>query len=110
MQKAMGAWFLGLAFMLLNMLRELIKSYTAESLMKTTAVGKLTPQQIGKKLDRLTANRRIIHMWILRTLGDLIPAANGSEIPYRVLGKQFSEKWASVGGLLSSFIACHQYW
>jgi hypothetical protein len=43
-ERSMAIWFLALAVTLVQALRELVKSYTEEALLKTTAVGKLSPQ------------------------------------------------------------------
>ena len=44
---------------------------------------------------------------ILRTIGDMITASNSAEIPYKILGKQFSNKWVGIGGLVASCISLY---
>ena len=103
-------WFLALLLALLLNLRNLMKSFAEEAMLKDTAVGKMTECEVADKLDEISLQRRTILLNIARTLGDMIPAANWAELPFTILGKQFSEKWCAIGGLVAGIIGSCQLW
>lgn len=78
-------------------------------MLKETAVGKTT-RWVVENLDDLSETRRKLILEIAKNVGDLIIASNGALIPYRILGKQFSEKWVGVGGMVSAGISVYQVW
>lgn len=105
-----GAWFIALLLALVLNLRNLLKSFTEEAMLKDTAVGKMTEREVADKLDDISAQRYSILLNIAKTLGDMIPAANWAELPFAILGKQFSEKWCALGGFVAGAIGCCQLW
>ena len=76
-------------------------------MLKETAIGKTT-KWVVENLDELSATRRRMIMQIAKNIGDLIIASNGALIPYRILGKQFSEKWVGIGGMVAAIISIIQ--
>ena len=106
---ATTAWVFALVFNLCNCSREMMKSYAREAMLKETSVGKTT-KWVVDNLDELSQTRRTMIMEIAKIIGDLIIASNGALIPYKVLGKQFSEKWVGIGGMVSALIAVYEIW
>ena len=106
---ATTAWVFALLLSLTNCSREMMKSYAREAMLKETAVGKTT-RWVVENLDDLSETRRKLILEIAKNVGDLIIASNGALIPYRILGKQFSEKWVGVGGMVSAGISVYQVW
>lgn len=87
----------------------MMKSYAKEAMLKETSIGKTT-RWVVESLDDLSRTRRKMIMEIAKTIGDLIIASNGALIPYRILGKQFSEKWVGIGGMVSAIISIYEIW
>lgn len=106
---ATTAWVFALLFSLMNCSREMMKSYAREAMLKETAIGKTT-RWVVENLDDLSETRRKLILEIAKNVGDLIIASNGALIPYRILGKQFSEKWVGIGGMVSAGISVYQVW
>ena len=105
-----ATWFGSLFLALLLNLRNLLKSFAEEAMLKDTAVGKMTEREVADKLDEISSQRWSILLNIAKTLGDMIPAANWAELPFAILGKQFSEKWCALGGSVAGIIGCYQQW
>ncbi len=105
-----GTWFTALFLALILNLRNLLKSFTEEAMLKDTAVGKMTEREVADKLDEISTQRWTILLNIAKTLGDMIPASNWAELPFTILGKQFSEKWCALGGFVAGAIGCCQLW
>lgn len=103
------AWVFALIFKLTNCSQEMMKSYAREAMLKETSIGKST-RWVVENLDELSQTRRKMILEIAKTIGDLIIASNGALIPYKVLGKQFSEKWVGIGGVVSACISIFQIW
>ena len=106
---ATSAWVLALVLNLSNCSREMMKSYAREAMLKETSIGKTT-RWVVENLDELSKTRRKMIMEITKTLGDLIIASNGALIPYKILGKQFSEKWVGIGGFVSACVSIYEIW
>ena len=104
---ATTAWVFALLFSLMNCSREMMKSYAREAMLKETAIGKTT-KWVVENLDELSETRRKLILEIAKNVGDFIIASNGALIPYRILGKQFSEKWVGIGGMASALISVYQ--
>ncbi|CAG9336003.1 unnamed protein product [Blepharisma stoltei] len=102
-------WLLGLCFNLANSLREMMKSYAREATLKEASIGKTT-RWVVENLDELSLTRKKMILEITKIIGDMIVASNGAQIPYKVLGKQFSEKWVGIGGIVASMISIYQIW
>jgi|LakMenEpi03Aug12_release.lakeMendotaPanAssembly.Ray.scaffolds.fasta_scaffold560720_1 hypothetical protein len=102
--------FFGLVFSLLEQLRSLMKSYAQEAMLVENSLGNKTQRQACQILEELSTHRLKLLLMIARTLGDMIPTSNEALIPYRLLGKQFSEKWVGVGGIVSASISCFEIW
>lgn len=102
----MTAWFIGIIFSLLLLIRNLLGSFAQESALRSYAK---TPET-NEKIEKLLAARKILYLNILKNLGDMMPAATGSEIPQRLVGRGFPERWCGFGGMLSSAISVYQTW
>jgi hypothetical protein len=48
-----------------------------------------------------------LYLTFLKTLGDLVPSSQGSEIFPKVFGKSFNDGQIGFGGLLSGVIAAY---
>lgn len=106
---ATTAWAFALIFNLTNCSQEMMKSYAREAMLKETSIGKST-RWVVDNLDELSQTRSKMILEIAKTIGDLIIASNGALIPYKVLGKQFSEKWVGIGGVVSASISVYEIW
>lgn len=102
----MTAWFIGIIFSLLLLIRNLLNSFAQESSYRSFAK---TPET-NEKIDKLLAARKLLYLNILKNLGDMMPAATGSEIPQRLVGRGFPERWCGFGGALSAAISVYQVW
>lgn len=104
---ATTAWVFALLFNLTNCSREMMKSYAREAMLKEACIGKTT-KWVVENLDELSQTRRKMILKIAKLIGDLIIASNGALIPYKILGKQFSEKWLGIGGMGSAVISIYK--
>ena len=52
--------------------------------------------------------RHALALNLLKTIGDIIPAGQGSQIFENILGFKANEKLCGLGGLLSALISCYQ--
>lgn len=109
MRLATGFWLLSLVFNLIDCIREIMMSYAREANFKNEALGQST-RWVLKTLDRFSETRRVTILEMARTIGDMVVASNGAEVPYKLLGKNFSEKWVGLGGLIAAIINCYQLW
>ncbi|CAG9317210.1 unnamed protein product [Blepharisma stoltei] len=108
-KSAMTCWFIALVFTLINLLRNLAINLSRDAKFKlpSTDQNAATTKQT---LDALKGARSQIYINLVKTLGDMIPAASGAQVPMKILGKNFSEKWIGFGGLVSALISCYQAW
>ena len=107
---AMTAWLIAILFSLIQLVRSLLSSYAQESQLRSASVAKGSEKEISEKLEQLLSTRRVTYLNIIKNLGDVMPAATGSEIPQRIVGKSFPERWCGFGGALSAAISCYQAW
>lgn len=103
----MTAWMIGILFSLVMLVRNLLNSYAQESQLRSAPS---KGAETTEKLDKLLAARKVTILNILKNLGDFMPASTGSEIPKRLFGRGFSERWCGFGGALSAAISCYQAW
>ena len=108
-RRATSAWLMSLVLNIANCTRELTKSYASEANIKERAHGK-SAYWVVTTLDNLSSMRKSMYLEVLKLAGDMIIALNGAQVPFQVLGKQFSEKWVGIGGILSAGISCYQIW
>lgn len=87
----------------------MMKSYAREATLKEASIGKTT-RWVVENLDELSNTRKKMILEITKNIGDMIVASNGAQIPYKILGKQFSEKWVGIGGITAATISCYQIW
>lgn len=93
------AWFFGILLGLISQVRQLVVLYT--DMAKCSDSTKLKNLEIKK--SNLTMN-------LVKSLGDIMPAANGSEIAKKVLGRQFPEGMAAIGGFVSATLSVYAAW
>ena len=62
------------------------------------------------KLKNLESKRSTLTLNIVKSLGDIMPAANGSEIALKIFGRQFPEGLAAIGGFVSATLSVHAAW
>ena len=101
------AWMIGILFSLATLIRTLLGSYAQESQLRA---GSSKGTETTEKLDKLLAARKVTILNILKNLGDLMPASTGSDIPQKLFGRSFPERWCGFGGALSAAISCYQAW
>lgn len=54
------------------------------------------------------AKRSLIVLNVVKVLGDVIPAGQGSEFFGRALGVSVNDSWCGLGGLVSAIITSYQ--
>ena len=67
--------------------------------------------KINKNFDEIVDIRKKqseLHRTLIKTLGDLIPAGQGSEIYPKYFGFNFHEGYCGLGGLVSALISTYQ--
>ncbi|OMJ81424.1 hypothetical protein SteCoe_18098 [Stentor coeruleus] len=106
---ATTSWVFALMINFLNILQEMMKSYAREAMLRENSIGKTT-RWVVNNLNELSKTRRMLRLEIAKNIGDMVIACNGALIPYRVLGKQFSEKWVGIGGVVSALISVYEIW
>ena len=62
------------------------------------------------KLKNLEIRRKNLTMNLVKSLGDIMPAANGSEIAKKIFGRQFPEGLAAIGGFTSATLSVYAAW
>jgi hypothetical protein len=95
-------WYFGLVLNLFYFSKVLINSYDDEALIKENLIGVGTQHAALERLDFFTKKRYWLLTHFLRSIGDIISASNEARIPYKFLGKQLSQKWVGLGGVLSA--------
>ncbi|CAG9310416.1 unnamed protein product [Blepharisma stoltei] len=108
-KSAMTCWFIALIFTLINLLRNLVINLSKDAKLKRPSTDS-NAQSTKQTLDALKGARTQIYINLVKTLGDMIPAAGGAQIALKIFGKNFSEKWIGLGGLVSALISCYQAW
>ena len=91
---ACTAWFLGTFISLIKLLLDLSKLINEKN-----KEGSLT---VNPVLDKKIFN---LYLNIIGKIGDLLPSAQGAEIPQRLIGKGFNETLVGYGGLISALVA-----
>lgn len=103
-------WFFGLLMSLINYIRDLVKiSHDLVNLEKTMAQAKDDDLTTRKQaLKTLKEKRFAAILNLLKTLGDMITASQGSEIAPKIFKINFNDGWVGFGGLLSAVITSYQ--
>lgn len=86
------AWFIGSFFGLIKSIYDLV-----ETLKEKEKQGKVNNPAIEKKLINIYLN-------IFMRIGDLLPSAQGAELPQMIFGRQLNETLVGFGGFVSGFI------
>lgn len=108
-KSAMTCWFIALVFTLMNLLRNLFINLAKDAKLKRPSPDTNT-LAVKQTSDALRGARNQIFINLVKTVGDMIPAAAGAQVPLMLIGKNFSEKWIGLGGLISALISCYQAW
>lgn len=103
-------WFFALIFALVLEVRNLIRvSHQQIQLEKDLANCKEEELDVTKnRLKALKQKKKGIVLNIIKFLGDLIPASQGSEIAPNLLKINFNDGWVGIGGLISALITSYQ--
>ncbi|CAG9319365.1 unnamed protein product [Blepharisma stoltei] len=110
-KSAMKSWFFGLFFAFLNILRSLCHNYVNDYKSKNPTLGSPKIESHNAVIEKIRKERKQLYINLLRILGDLIPAsAFGTNIPTLLFGKNFSDLWIGIGGLVSAGISLYQAW
>lgn len=109
-KNAATCWFIALVFALILYVRDLIKhSHAQVSAEKALASGREEDAERNKTLLKtLKKNKFDDVLNILKTLGDMITASQGSEFAPKVLKINFNDGWVGFGGFLSAIITSYQ--
>eukprot|EP01015_Nassula_variabilis_P019988 TRINITY_DN3429_c0_g1_i2.p1 TRINITY_DN3429_c0_g1~~TRINITY_DN3429_c0_g1_i2.p1 ORF type:complete len:238 (-),score=16.32 TRINITY_DN3429_c0_g1_i2:68-781(-) len=105
------SWLLGLVIGLVINVRKMMNSYYEEMKIDNTLKHSTNETQndtLRNKLNKIRHGRNEIYLNIVKTLGDMIAALNGSEIPQKLLNKSFNDGFVGVGGFLSAVITSYQ--
>jgi peroxin-11B len=103
-------WFFALIFALVLEIRNLIRvSHQQIQLEKDLANCKEEELDVTKnRLKALKLKKKGIVLNIIKSLGDLITASQGSEIAPKLLKINFNDGWVGIGGLVSALITSYQ--
>ena len=103
-------WFFGLLFGLIVYVKQLVKiSHSQISIEKTLASCKEDELEVKKnQLKQLQKKKIDAILNILKTLGDMITASQGSEIAPKIFKITFNDGWIGFGGFLSAVITSYQ--
>lgn len=103
-------WFLGLIVGLAQSIRSLIfLNHREIKILKSLSDCKEEELDSKKKLLRsIRQQKKDQYLNILRQIGDLIPASQGSEIIPKLFKRNFNDGWIGLGGFVSAVIASYQ--
>jgi len=103
-------WFFALIFALVLELRNLIRvSHEQIQIEKDLANSREDEIDVKKnKLKILKQKKKEIVLNLIKFVGDLITAAQGSEIAPKLLKINFNDGWVGLGGLVSAIITSYQ--
>jgi peroxin-11B len=109
-KNAATCWFIALVFGLILYVRDLIKvSHSQVSAEKSAASGREEEQERTRNLLKSLKQKKFEAVLnILKTLGDMITASQGSEFAPKVLKINFNDGWVGFGGFLSAVITSYQ--
>lgn len=107
-KKSNLAWFIGVVFTLISLVRNLSMNFAKEARIKHTSDPSL--QTTKQSLDVVKKNRSLIMQNLVKNFGDLIPSAAFAQVPNKLFNKAIPEAWIGFGGLVSSSIAVYQAW
>eukprot|EP00359_Climacostomum_virens_P006469 CAMPEP_0204902548 /NCGR_PEP_ID=MMETSP1397-20131031/3736_1 /ASSEMBLY_ACC=CAM_ASM_000891 /TAXON_ID=49980 /ORGANISM="Climacostomum Climacostomum virens, Strain Stock W-24" /LENGTH=223 /DNA_ID=CAMNT_0052071071 /DNA_START=1582 /DNA_END=2253 /DNA_ORIENTATION=+ len=102
----MTAWLAAILFSAAGTLKKLIESYNEEDSLRK----RKPDMETREALKKLGNERKNNFLNLLKNLGDFFPAANGSQLPLELIGRNIDERLCGLGGLLSGAIACYQAW
>ena len=107
----MTFWFLALVAALIGVIRGFLNLHQQEiELRRTITVAKQEDLQAdaSKQLKDIKNKRKEHFLNLLKTLGDMITASQGSEIFPNLFKKNWNDGWIGVGGLTSALITSYQ--
>jgi len=103
-------WFIALIAQLIQSIRQFFISMEEEKrIRKGLNTAESTERDLLKeRLKKMHAGRKDIYLTIAKTLGDMVPAAAGAELPQKILKKTFNDGFIGIGGLISAVITSYQ--
>lgn len=106
---AATCWFIALVFGLILYVRDLIKVSHSQVSAEKALAGKGEDQEKQRALLKTLKQKKFDAVLnILKTLGDMITASQGSEFAPTVLKINFNDGWIGFGGFLSAIITSYQ--
>jgi len=110
-KNGMFFWFLALVFSLILYSFELVGILQYEMKILNERINfedQKDYESRNKRIAEIEKKKTTVLLNIAKTIGDLIPAANGWELPMKLFGKGFNDGWVGLGGLVSSIITLYQ--
>ena len=99
-------WFWALIFSLVQSVRKLNDLHKKDR--NDRRADPENQEATQKKLAKTAAEKKDQYLNIIKNLGDLITASQGSDIFPKITGKTFSDGWIGAGGFVSAVITSYQ--
>ena len=103
----MTFWFIALVSTLVLTLRDLYKTHAALNYFKSQSELSSEEQDSAARVRDYSKKRYELLLNLIKTLGDIIPAGQGSEILPKI-GLSFTDSTVGLGGLVSAIITSYQ--
>ena len=65
-------------------------------------------EKLNNEIVQVNKGKVIAVLNIIKSLGDMITAGQGSEVVPMITGKNFNDGWIGAGGLISALITSYQ--
>ena len=103
-------WLFGLIFALILDLRNLIK-VSHEQIQIENFLANCREDEVDVRKNQLKVlkqKKKEIVLNIIKTVGDMIPASQGSEVAPNIFKVNFNDGWMGLGGFISAVITSYQ--
>lgn len=100
-------WFWALIFSLIQTIKKLNDLSEREKAEKLTEDSE-NKEASNKRLVKIRKDKSDQYLNVIKNIGDLITASQGSEIFPKITGKSFTDGWIGVGGFVSAVITSYQ--
>lgn len=102
-------WFIALIAGLISYVRQLLTLLSDEArTLKAKPENEADKAPRAEKLSKINRLKSEVILNIVKSLGDLIPAMSGAEIPQKLFKRTFNDGWIGIGGLISAVITSYQ--
>lgn len=100
-------WFWALIFSLITAFKKMSELNNREKLEKASQNPE-NKESVQKRLEKINNDKKDQYLNIIKNLGDLITASQGSEIFPKLTGRSFTDGWIGAGGFVSAVITSYQ--